>query len=96
MDRLRKTAEQGRYLKPFAKIFLALAAMRERQEGLARKQFSDLVAEFPDNPLFALDLARLKRQIQEAGIPGSCATISAGALREAGGDVNLEVGGCQR
>jgi len=59
MEQLRKTAEEGHYLKPFAKIFLALAAMREKQEDVARKQLSDLVAQFPDNPLFAAELARL-------------------------------------
>jgi tetratricopeptide (TPR) repeat protein len=59
MEQLRKAAEEGHYLMPFSKIFLALAAMREGQEDLARQQFSDLVARFPDNPLFAEELARL-------------------------------------
>ncbi len=36
--------------------------MREKQEDFARKLLSDLVAEFPDNPLFAAELARLQRQ----------------------------------
>lgn len=53
MQQLRRTAENGHYLRPFAKIFLALAAMRERQHDVARKQLSDLAAEFPNNPMFA-------------------------------------------
>ena len=61
MEQLAITAEKGNYLKPFAKIFLALAALREKQEGLARRQFTDLVARYPDNPLFAAELARLDR-----------------------------------
>jgi hypothetical protein len=59
MEQLKITAEKGHYLKPFAQIFLALAAMREKQEDLARIQLLDLVAHFPDNPLFRAELARL-------------------------------------
>jgi len=70
MEQLRITAERGHYLKPFAKVFLALAAMRENQQDLARKQLSDLVAQYPDNPLFASELARLNRQAVPAGKPG--------------------------
>jgi len=32
------------------------------QEEVSRKEFADLAIEFPDNPLFALELARLKRE----------------------------------
>jgi len=31
MEQVAKTAENGRYLRPFAKILLALAACREKQ-----------------------------------------------------------------
>ena len=37
MEQVAKTAENGRYLKPFAKIILALAARREKQDALAQK-----------------------------------------------------------
>ncbi len=59
MEQIQITAEKGHYLKPFAKIFLALAAMRENQEAVAMRQLSDLAARYPDNPLFADELARL-------------------------------------
>jgi hypothetical protein len=59
MEQLRKAADNGHYLRPFAKIFLAMAAMRENQEELARAQLSDLVSEFPANQLFAAELSRL-------------------------------------
>jgi hypothetical protein len=62
MEQLRMTAEKGHYLKPYAKIFLALAAMREGLEEVARKQLSDLAAQYPANPLFSDELARLNRQ----------------------------------
>src|SRR5438132_6327501 len=37
MEQLTKTAEGGRYLKPFAKILLALSGRREKQNALAQK-----------------------------------------------------------
>ena len=52
MEQLKITAEKGHYLKPFAQIFLALAAMREKQEDLARIQLLDLAAHFPDKSPF--------------------------------------------
>jgi len=36
MEQLAKTAENGCYLRPFAKIMLALAARREKQDALAK------------------------------------------------------------
>lgn len=52
-------AASGRYLRPFAKILLALAALREKKPEVARTQLTELVAEFPQNPLFASELAKL-------------------------------------
>jgi tetratricopeptide (TPR) repeat protein len=60
MKELQITAEKGHYLKPFAQIFLALAAMRENREDIARTQLQDLVAHFPENPLFRDELAHLR------------------------------------
>jgi len=56
---LEIVAARGRYLRPFAKILLALAALREKQTDLARAQLTALVAEFPQNPLFVGELAKL-------------------------------------
>jgi predicted Zn-dependent protease len=50
---------RGRYLRPFAKIILAMAALREKKIALARTQLMELVAEFPQNPLFVRELAKL-------------------------------------
>lgn len=52
-------AAHGHYLRPFAKILLALAALREKKPEVARIQLNELVAEFPENPLFASELAKL-------------------------------------
>lgn len=51
-------ARQGGYLRPFAKILLALIDLREGQDAAARTQLTDLAAEFPENPLFAQELAQ--------------------------------------
>jgi hypothetical protein len=56
---LEIAAAHGRYLRPFAKIILALAALREKKVAPARMQLMELVAEFPQNPLFARELAKL-------------------------------------
>jgi predicted Zn-dependent protease len=45
---------------PFAKILLAMTALREKKPEVARAQLKELVAEFPDNPLFASELVKLK------------------------------------
>jgi hypothetical protein len=58
MQQLGKTAESGRYLQPFAKILLALAARREKQNALAQKLLLQLSQEFPSSPLFAAEYAK--------------------------------------
>jgi len=59
IQQLEIVANHGRYLRPFAKILLALAALREKKTEVARKQLTELVAEFPENSLFARELAKL-------------------------------------
>jgi len=61
MDQLKIAAEKGHYLKSFAKIFLALAAMREKQYELARRLLNDLAAQFPENPLYRTELSLLEK-----------------------------------
>ncbi len=58
MEQLDKTAENGRYLQPFAKILLALSARREKQNALAQKLLLELTQEFPTSPLFAAEYAK--------------------------------------
>ena len=52
-------SENARYLRPFARLMLALAALREKDPDLARLQLQALTAEFPENPLFAKELAKV-------------------------------------
>jgi hypothetical protein len=58
MEQVGKTAENGRYLMPFAKIILALAARREHQDALAQKLLRELKEQYPDNALFASEYAK--------------------------------------
>jgi hypothetical protein len=60
IQQLGIAADHGHYLRPFSNILLALAALREKQTEVACRQLRELVAEFPENPLFASELARLK------------------------------------
>ena len=59
LEQLEIAAARGRYLRPFAKIILAMAALREKRIALARTQLQELAAEFPQNLLFAGELAKL-------------------------------------
>ncbi len=61
MQQLRTAATRGHYLRPFAKLLLALTALREKQVELARTQLRELHAEFPQNALFARELAKLPK-----------------------------------
>jgi hypothetical protein len=58
MEQLGKTIDGGRYLQPFAKILLALAARREKQNPLAQKLLLELSEEFPESPLYAAEYAK--------------------------------------
>lgn len=58
MEQVAKTVENGRYLRPFAKIMLALAARREKQNALAQKLLHELTEEFPSNDTFAAEYAK--------------------------------------
>jgi tetratricopeptide (TPR) repeat protein len=59
MEKLRLTAAKGRYLAPFARLLLAVAALREQDAGTARKLLDGLVKDYPHNALYAHELARL-------------------------------------
>jgi len=60
IQELQLTAERGRYLAPFARILLAIAFVREKDNRHARDLLVSLRDEFPNNPLFAQEIARLE------------------------------------
>lgn len=60
IERLRITAAHGRYLAPFASLLLAVAALRDRDAAKARGMLDTLAREYPSNPLYRQELARLE------------------------------------
>jgi hypothetical protein len=56
---LQLTAEHGRYLAPFANILLAMAYVHEHDKPRARELLATLRDQFPTNPLFAQEIARI-------------------------------------
>jgi hypothetical protein len=66
MAQLEKTIQGGLYLQPFAKIMLALAARREKQNALAQKLLHELTQEFPESPLYAAEYAKATGHIVPA------------------------------
>ena len=59
--KVRLAAEGGRYLRPFARLLLAVAALRDKDAGTATEILEDLSKQFPMNKLYTEELARLKK-----------------------------------
>jgi hypothetical protein len=57
MEQMQSAAERGHYLQPFAKVMLALAYEREHKPERAKELLAELATQFPDNPVFARELA---------------------------------------
>jgi len=60
IDDLRLTAEKGRYLAPYARLLLGVAALRDKDRGKARDILNSLAREFPHNRLYTEELVRLQ------------------------------------
>ena len=56
---LQMTADHGQYLGPFARILLAIAYVRDKDNVRARELLASLRDEFPKNTLFTNEIARL-------------------------------------
>ncbi len=59
ISELQLTAAKGHYLAPFARILLAIAYVREKDNSHARELLASLRDQFPANPLFAHEIAHL-------------------------------------
>jgi hypothetical protein len=59
---LQLVANEGHYLKPFAKILLGIAALREKRPHDAQKLLAELAQNFPQNPLFRKELEKLNEK----------------------------------
>lgn len=73
MQQLARAAssQHANYLRPFARLMLALAALREKTPDVSREQLRVLVSEFPENPLFAAELAKLTPVVSGISSSGS-------------------------
>jgi hypothetical protein len=60
IERLRITADKGYYLKPYARLLLAVAALRDKDRERARDLLAELALQFPHNRLFVEELNRLR------------------------------------
>src|SRR5262245_20348318 len=58
IENLRVTADKGRFLAPYARLLLAIVALRNQDRAAAVKLLSDLAREFPQNRLYRIELAR--------------------------------------
>jgi hypothetical protein len=56
---LKLVADRGHYLAPFANILLAIAYVRDHDKPHARELLASLRTEFPSNPLFGQEIARI-------------------------------------
>ncbi len=61
--KLQLTADKGHYLAPYARLLLAVAALRDHNSARARMLLSGLAQEFPQNPLYRRELARIQPSI---------------------------------
>jgi hypothetical protein len=64
LEKLRLTATNGHYLKPYARMLLAVAALRDHDDVKARALLQDLSDQYPQNRLYAKELAKLKSPAQ--------------------------------
>ncbi|HVO64487.1 MAG TPA: hypothetical protein VMT53_26440 [Terriglobales bacterium] len=58
---LQLTAERGELLAPFARILLAIAYVRDKNKDRALVELQKLQKQFPANPLFSIEIARLEK-----------------------------------
>jgi tetratricopeptide (TPR) repeat protein len=60
MRELALAADKGHYLAPFARILLAIAHLRKGERSQAVTLLAQLREQYPHNPLFAEEVARLR------------------------------------
>ncbi len=60
LNKLKLTAERGHYLRPYAQLLLAVAALRDKDAGRARILLAELATNFPRNQLYRQELAKLR------------------------------------
>jgi hypothetical protein len=59
IEKMRLAAEHGRYLLPFARLLLAVAALRDKDMLHAREYLGWLATKFPENRLYREELSKI-------------------------------------
>ena len=59
---LELVAQRGRYMKPFARMMLAMLYLRERKPVESERLLAELAHEFPENTIIRRELAKLLAQ----------------------------------
>ena len=62
LEEIRETALHGHYLEPFAKLLLAVAALRDNNPVRARELLGELHRRFPDNELYTREMDRIDKK----------------------------------
>jgi len=57
---LKLIADRGHYLAPYARLLLAVAALRDQDRTTARHLLASLSREFPQNGLYQRELTRIQ------------------------------------
>ena len=61
VQEIRETALHGHYLEPFAKLLLAVAALRDNNPVRAREFLGELHRRFPSNELYTREMDRIDK-----------------------------------
>jgi hypothetical protein len=63
LERLQLVSREGHFFKPFSKILLGIIALREKRPRDAKVLLGELVRDFPANPLFRRELAKVDAKL---------------------------------
>ncbi|HLK33709.1 MAG TPA: hypothetical protein VKT29_11505 [Terriglobales bacterium] len=64
LQKLQLVAQKGHYMLPYARLLLAVAALRDNHREQARALLAGLSQEFPRNHLYAEELAQLQKPVR--------------------------------
>jgi len=70
MDELELVAKEGKYYGPFARMLLAVIAIREKRPRDAESLLAGLATEYPENPLIRKELERTRKLANPVVIAG--------------------------
>lgn len=65
IQNLQTVARSGHYLRPFARILLAIVYLREKKPWETQKLLTELSSEYPENPLLHKELTKLNSQLNK-------------------------------